>query len=186
MAANTVYVFAKAAPSAVTHLAEIRSAVEKGGKTISTMQVKIFKASAAEQSAAGGRVIRTTLPYIRSDIPVVVVFRALGIISDRDILDHIIYDRSDTELYEMMKPSIEEAFPIDEQDVRLPSVRLMTDPLTHLNRPRSTSLVAEAPPPVSAKSAVCAMPKRFSKRRCCPMSLCSMGSQRRRPTSSAT
>lgn len=117
MAANTVYVFAKAAPSAVTHLAEIRSAVEKGGKTISTMQVKIFKPSSADHTATGGRVIRTTLPYIRSDIPVVVVFRALGIISDRDILDHIVYERNDNELVEMMKPSIEEAFPIDDQDV---------------------------------------------------------------------
>ncbi|KAH8913997.1 hypothetical protein BT69DRAFT_1254363, partial [Atractiella rhizophila] len=35
MAANHVYVFAKAAPSPVSYLSEIRSAVEKGGKTIS-------------------------------------------------------------------------------------------------------------------------------------------------------
>ena len=42
MAANHVYVFAKAQPSPVNFLAEIRSAVEKGGKTISTMQVKMY------------------------------------------------------------------------------------------------------------------------------------------------
>jgi hypothetical protein len=42
MAANHVYVFAKAQPSPVAFLAEVRSAVEKGGKTISTMQVKMF------------------------------------------------------------------------------------------------------------------------------------------------
>ena len=121
MAANHVYVFAKAAPSAVTHLAEIRSAVEKGGKTISTMQVKIYKAANAERSggAATGKVIRTTLPYIKADVPIVVVFRALGIIADRDILDHICYDRNYIELFEMLKPSIEEAFPIQDQDVAL-------------------------------------------------------------------
>lgn len=43
MAANRVYVFAKAQPSPVTFLAEIRSAVEKGGKTISSMQVKMMR-----------------------------------------------------------------------------------------------------------------------------------------------
>lgn len=42
MAANHVYVFSKAAPSPVTYLAEIRSAVEKGGKTISSMQIKMM------------------------------------------------------------------------------------------------------------------------------------------------
>lgn len=35
MATNHVYVFAKAQPSPINFLAEIRSAVEKGGKTIS-------------------------------------------------------------------------------------------------------------------------------------------------------
>ena len=40
MATNHVYVFAKAQPSPINFLAEIRSAVEKGGKTISQYQVK--------------------------------------------------------------------------------------------------------------------------------------------------
>jgi len=42
MAANHVYVFAKAQPSPINFLAEIRSAVEKGGKTISSFQVKMY------------------------------------------------------------------------------------------------------------------------------------------------
>ena len=42
MAANHIYVFAKAQPSPVNFLAEIRSMVEKGGKTISMMQVKMY------------------------------------------------------------------------------------------------------------------------------------------------
>ena len=42
MAANHVYVFSKSAPSPVNFLAEIRSAVEKGGKTISSMQIKMM------------------------------------------------------------------------------------------------------------------------------------------------
>jgi len=39
---NQVYVFAKGQPSPINFLAEIRSAVEKGGKTISQFQVKMF------------------------------------------------------------------------------------------------------------------------------------------------
>src|SRR6266550_2242892 len=42
MSTNHVYVFAKAQPSPINFLAEIRSAVEKGGKTISQFQVKMF------------------------------------------------------------------------------------------------------------------------------------------------
>ena len=42
MATNHVYVFAKAQPSPISFLAEIRSAVEKGGKTISQFQVKLY------------------------------------------------------------------------------------------------------------------------------------------------
>jgi DNA-directed RNA polymerase II subunit RPB2 len=45
MATNQVYVFAKAQPSPISFLAEIRSAVEKGGKTISQFQVKLYNKS---------------------------------------------------------------------------------------------------------------------------------------------
>lgn len=119
LAGNHVYVFAKAAPSAVTHLAEIRSAVEKGGKTVSTMQVKIFRQSNMDKGGTTGQAIRTTLPYIRNDVPIVVVFRALGIINDQEILDHIVYDRNDSEMFELIKPCLEEAFPIQEEDIAL-------------------------------------------------------------------
>ena len=48
-----------------------------------------------------------------------IVFRALGFVSDRDILEHIIYDFDDPELMEMVKPSLDEAFVIQEQNVAL-------------------------------------------------------------------
>lgn len=41
-----------------------------------------------------------------------IVFRALGFVSDRDILEHIIYDFEDPEMMEMVKPSLDEAFVI--------------------------------------------------------------------------
>lgn len=116
MAANHVYVFSKAPPAPVTYLAEIRSAVEKGGKTISTMQIKLFS---RQKEKAVNNVIRATLPYIRSDIPIVIVFRALGIVPDREVLQHICYDFNDNAMLEMLKPCIEEAFVVQDRDFAL-------------------------------------------------------------------
>ncbi len=61
--------------------------------------------------------IRATLPYIRSDVPILIIFRALGLTADKDILQHVVYDFNDTEMMEALRPSIEEAFPIQTQEV---------------------------------------------------------------------
>ena len=63
-------------------------------------------------------VIKATIPYIKVDIPIWVVFRALGVISDRDILEHICYDMNDTQLLEMLKPCIDDGFVIQDREVR--------------------------------------------------------------------
>ena len=111
-AANTVQVFKKAGVGPITHIAEIRSAVEKGSRMVSSMQIKMARSS-------GGSTIKATLPYIRHDIPIVIVFRALGVVSDRDVLEHICYDPTDYEMLEMLKPCIEEAFVIQDKDLAL-------------------------------------------------------------------
>lgn len=114
-AANTVQVFKKAGVGPVTHVAEIRSAVEKGSRLVSSMQIKMARSS----ERGLGSTIKATLPYIRHDIPIVIVFRALGVVSDRDVLEHICYDPTDYQMLEMMKPCIEEAFVIQDKDLAL-------------------------------------------------------------------
>jgi len=47
-----------------------------------------------------------------------VVFRALGFVADKDILEHICYDFNDTAMMELLRPSLEEAFVIQNQQVR--------------------------------------------------------------------
>ncbi|KAJ6504421.1 DNA-dependent RNA polymerase II second largest subunit [Mycena vulgaris] len=116
MATNHVYVFAKAQPSPISFLAEIRSAVEKGGKTISQFQVKMFHRN---QERSLGNVMKATIPYIKVDIPIWVVFRGLGVISDRDILEHICYDMQDAQMLEMLKPCIDDGFVIQDREVAL-------------------------------------------------------------------
>ena len=71
-----------------------------------------------KKSAIGQRIV-AILPYIKQEIPIMIVFRALGFVADRDILEHIIYDFDDPELMEMVKPSLDEAFVIQERDVAL-------------------------------------------------------------------
>ena len=116
-AANIVQVFKKA-QSNTPYVAEIRSAVEKGTRLISSMQVKLYEKG--EGSKGGfGQTIKCTLPYIKTEIPIVIVFRALGVVSDEDILNHVVYDRKDTQMLEMLKPCIEEAFVIQDREVAL-------------------------------------------------------------------
>ena len=66
-----------------------------------------------------GNVMKATIPYIKVDIPIWVVFRALGVISDRDILEHICYDLQDSQMLEMLKPCIDDGFVIQDREVAL-------------------------------------------------------------------
>ena len=117
-AANIVQIFKKAPPSPTPYVAEIRSAVMKGSRLISSMQIKLF--AKGEGSKGGfGQTIKSTLPYVKSEIPIAIVFRALGVVSDEDILGHVCYDRNDTPMLEMLKPCIEEAFVIQDKEVAL-------------------------------------------------------------------
>ena len=59
------------------------------------------------------------MPYIKEDIPIVIVFRALGVVPDGDILEHICYDANDWQMLEMLKPCVEEGFVIQEREVAL-------------------------------------------------------------------
>ncbi|KAI3923766.1 hypothetical protein MKW98_011396 [Papaver atlanticum] len=57
--------------------------------------------------------------FLRTEIPIVIVFRALGFVADKNILEHICYDFSDNQMMELLQPSLEEAFVIQNQQVAL-------------------------------------------------------------------
>ncbi|KAJ3066659.1 DNA-dependent RNA polymerase II [Podochytrium sp. JEL0797] len=117
MASNHVYVFSKAQPATYQYSCEIRSQVEKGSKMASSLFIKMLNAKG--ERAHGGQVIRTSLPYIKSEIPIVIVFRALGIVSDKEIMEKICYDFEDVAMLELLKPCIDESFVIQTQEVAL-------------------------------------------------------------------
>uniref|UniRef100_A0AC35U9I0 DNA-directed RNA polymerase subunit beta n=1 Tax=Rhabditophanes sp. KR3021 TaxID=114890 RepID=A0AC35U9I0_9BILA len=121
MATNTVYVFAMK-DGKFQYRTECRSMVENSTRPVSTcwvnMMAKTGSNNAQKKAQVGQRMI-AILPYIKQEIPIMIVFRALGFVNDRDILEHIIYDFNDPEMMEMVKPSLDEAFVIQDQDVAL-------------------------------------------------------------------
>ena len=119
MTTNTVFIFQKK-DSKYAYVAEIRSMIENSSRPVSTMWVSMLARGGQSSRKTGiGQRIVATLPYVKQEIPIMIIFRALGFVSDRDILEHIIYDFDDQELMEMLKPSLDEAFVVQEQEVAL-------------------------------------------------------------------
>lgn len=122
MAANTVYVFHQ---KDARHLwtAEVRSAVENAGRPLSqfivAMVARAQNVGFQRHGANLGHRMVAILPYVKQEIPIIVLFRALGFVSDADIIEHIIYDLNDNEMVEALRPSLDEAFVIQDQNVAL-------------------------------------------------------------------
>ncbi|KAI9665313.1 MAG: DNA-dependent RNA polymerase II [Alyxoria varia] len=114
-AANIVQVFKKKL-SPTPYVAEIRSAVEKGTRLISSMQVKLHGRA---DGGKGGQTIKVSVPYVKTEVPLAVVFRALGVVADEEIFSCCCYDHSDTQVMEMLQPSIEEGWPVQTQEIAL-------------------------------------------------------------------
>lgn len=90
MANNFVYVFKQKDSMKYSWCAEIRSYLDKSNKNPSKFKIMMKKKSANDDT--GGQTIKCAINYIKDDIPVVVLFRALGYVPDREILNHICYD----------------------------------------------------------------------------------------------
>ncbi|KAG5179521.1 hypothetical protein JKP88DRAFT_200959 [Tribonema minus] len=118
MSNNHVYCFRKKQPSKFHWVCETRSHVEGGTRPTSTMYLQMYVKGPKHSQIAGGQ-IRTTLPYVRTDVPIVLIFRALGFVNDKTILEHIVYDFSDAEMMEKFRPSLEEADVIQSRTLAL-------------------------------------------------------------------
>eukprot|EP01125_Pyxidicula_operculata_P003220 TRINITY_DN1367_c1_g2_i2.p1 TRINITY_DN1367_c1_g2~~TRINITY_DN1367_c1_g2_i2.p1 ORF type:complete len:1211 (-),score=312.38 TRINITY_DN1367_c1_g2_i2:298-3930(-) len=115
MSNNHVYVFNQKKGAKHSYIVEIRSCREtnSSSRLVSTCFLRMISSSAKK----GANTIQLGMPYVKSDIPVAVVFRALGFTSDKEILEHICYDLTDSRMLELLRPSIEEAHPIQSQEV---------------------------------------------------------------------
>jgi len=114
MSNNHVYVFAKRMPAKHSFVCECRSQSEKGASAPRSCAVKLLA-----KGGTGSGTVKVSIPHIKTEIPLIIVFRALGFVADRDILQHIVYDMDDAAMMELLRPSLEEAHFIMQQDVAL-------------------------------------------------------------------
>lgn len=116
MSNNHVYVFKKQQPHKFEWVCETRSHIPTGARPTSTMYLQMLKKTKiAGSDAIDGHQIRCVMPYIRQEVPVVIVFQSLGLNTDKDVISHIVYDFKDTEMMERFRPSLEEASVIRNQ-----------------------------------------------------------------------
>jgi DNA-directed RNA polymerase II subunit RPB2 len=107
--------------------AQVRSQNEESNKPALQFKLNIQK------SDRGGR-IYASIPKIRTDIPVVILFRALGCDNEKQILNMVLSDKSDTAMSEAFRPSLEEAKGYQTQDDCLDYIAQMGGPIHQHSR----------------------------------------------------
>jgi DNA-directed RNA polymerase II subunit RPB2 len=109
---NHVFVFTKPNGSKYSHTAEIRSTLNKSNRSVSYICVKLRSEPRINGDKFG--TITLTIPkLIDPDIPLFVVFKSLGLTTDREILECIVYgvdkESKDEEMMNALKASVEHA-----------------------------------------------------------------------------
>lgn len=106
-----------------SHSAEVRSESEDASKPIRTTSVR--RVSPSDKNANGHLVVE--LPNVRKAMPLFIVFRALGVLSDKDILKTIFLDIDQNASYlEHLLPSIHDASKIFNQETALKYIATFT------------------------------------------------------------
>lgn len=84
---NITYVFLNNKVSTYSHIAEIRSVQEN---KLGVPKITTLKLSAKANQF--GRYIRVNIHHIKNDIPLFILFKALGLRNDKEIIKYIVYD----------------------------------------------------------------------------------------------
>lgn len=106
-----------------THSADIRTISEDPSKPVRTMSVRIVASTPAR---AHGNIV-VAIPNVRNPVPLFIVMRALGIESDREIMEHCLFDLdANTQLLDLFVPSIHDANKIFTQTQALEFIGLLT------------------------------------------------------------
>ena len=103
--------------------AELRSVSENVSKPVRTFSVKLCTPSKKYTN----KQIVVKIPNVRAPVPLFIVFRALGIISDKDIISHCLLDLDKYEpLVDLFIPSVHDASNIMTQQNALKYIALLT------------------------------------------------------------
>ena len=106
-----------------SHSAKIRSVSEDASKPIRTLSVRMV----AEQATTTNQQIVVSIPNVRKPIPLFIVMRALGVISDRDIIQYCVLDIEKFPIMvELFRPSVHDAGKIFTQRAALQFMKTFT------------------------------------------------------------
>ncbi len=105
IAENKTYCFVNNKATYYSHHAEIRSVQDNVFGVPKATTLKL-----SSRSNQFGRFVRVNIHHIKHDIPLFVLFRALGVESDRDICSYVLMgDDADDQLLEQLTGSVEDA-----------------------------------------------------------------------------
>ena len=106
-----------------SHSAEIRSVSEDASKPIRTLSVRIV----ADQTTSNNKNIVVNVPNVRKPVPLFILMRALGIISDKEIIETCLLDMEKyNDLVDLFIPSVYDAGNIFTQQSALKYMATLT------------------------------------------------------------
>ena len=120
---NVLYIKKNKEDNKYSHAAEIRSVSEDASKPIRTLSVRIE----AESGSFKNKNIVVNVPNIRKPVPLFILMRALGVISDYDIIETCLLDMKKNDMFlDLFKPSIHDAGHIFTQQAALKYLSTLT------------------------------------------------------------
>ena len=120
---NMLYIRKNKADDTYSHSAEIRSVSEDASKPIRTTSVKIV---APSPSLSNNQIV-VAVPNVRKPVPLFILMRALGVISDKDIIKTCLLDLEKNKDYiDLFIPSIHDANKIFNQETALKYIATFT------------------------------------------------------------
>jgi DNA-directed RNA polymerase II subunit RPB2 len=120
---NMLYIRSNKADDLYSHSAEIRSVSEDSSKPIRTTAVKIV---APSPSYSNNQIV-VSIPNVRKPVPLFILMRALGIISDKDIIKTCILDlEKNKSMVDLFIPSVHDANKIFTQQTALEFIAELT------------------------------------------------------------
>jgi DNA-directed RNA polymerase II subunit RPB2 len=100
---NLLYIRTNKADDTYSHSAEIRSVSEDSSKPIRTTAVKIV---ASSPSLSNNQIV-VSVPNVKKPVPLFILMRALGVISDKDIIQTCLLSNLDDEIENNKNPYID-------------------------------------------------------------------------------
>ena len=120
---NMLYIRENNEDNIYTHAADIRTVSEDASKPERTLSVRIV----APTTLLTNKQIVVNIPNVRSPVPLFIVMRALGVLSDRDILEFCLLDLDENaDLLDHFIPSIHDANKIFTQEGAIKFIATLT------------------------------------------------------------